>query len=128
MAGVGSAVQERHLTGGDDAQPPFFALSRSAACVVLALTVLLCACDTLGVWMSGTDRENYTWEPHRGTDPQSLPKALAACETPGSGATAPDTRAADRPRIVRSEGSPAVADCMSENGYWKSYKSRSGAW
>lgn len=87
-----------------------------------ALFLTLGGCDSLSVWLSGVDRENYIWEPQLGNaHPTPLETTLAACLPPAEPVAKPAEFS-----IMRSEDSPAVTGCMADHGYRKSYQSRLG--
>jgi hypothetical protein len=99
-------------------------LFRRAARLVFALVLLpASACDTASVWLTGINRDNYTWEKATEAPVNAWVKDLAACEGPGG--EAPGVGAA-APTIRRSEDAAVVQRCMNEKGYYKVYQARTG--
>jgi hypothetical protein len=99
-------------------------LGRATRLLIVLAVLPAASCDTASVWLSGIDRENYSWEPARATTKaDAWQTALTACESPGGQAKA----AADAPTIMRSEDSAVVEDCMANKGYRKVFATRSGA-
>jgi hypothetical protein len=84
-------------------------LGRAARLLIVLAMLPAASCDTASVWLSGIDRENYSWEPARATT--------------GGQAKA----AADAPTIMRSEDSAVIEGCMADKGYHKVFATRAGA-
>lgn len=97
-----------------------------AAPLLVALALLpVSGCDSASIWMSGINRDNYTWEKLAGAGPPSgWQKDLAACEMPGG--QSPGITA-EKPTIARSEDAEVVGRCMQAKGYHRVYQQRTGA-
>jgi hypothetical protein len=101
-------------------------LAHHVAELLVALALLpVGGCDSASVWLSGVDRDNYSWEKVTGVAPPSgWQKDLAACELPGGQAAGVP---AGQPTIARSESAEVVQRCMEAKGYHKVFQQRTGA-
>ena len=103
---------------------PLLSLRRPLTIALLALPLASCAWTS--AWMAGIDPTEYAWETLPGTKHDKSPQQdLDDCEAPGGKAAEAKPKEAAA-TFARAEDSPAVAACMADKGYRKSFPSRQG--